>query len=143
MFLENCYNEVVKNFTKWINEKFFEWRGASRRGVTDFAEYVGVSQQTMSLWLNGDRGNRLSPQSIAKLAEKFPDVYEAVGLTGPSRMRYLPSSMRRRLEQAQAQTERCLRERGLTGEDPEAEEIAIRIFERHGFKYTETKNGPD
>ena len=143
MFLENCYNGVV-DFSEWINKKYAEWRGESRNSVVNFAEYVGVSQQVMSFWLNGRNKKPPSPQSIAKLADKFPDVYEVVGLPQPpSRLNYLPRTFRRRLERAQAETERIFRERGLTGEMPEAEQVAIEVFEKYGFKYMETKIEPD
>ena len=143
MFLENCYNGVV-DFSEWINRKFLEWRGNSRLGVTDFAEYIGVSQPLMSNWLNGINKRPPAASNIAKLADKFPDVYEVVGLPQPpSRFNYLPRSFRRRLERAQAETERIFRERGLTGEMPEAEQVAIEVFEKYGFKYMETKIEPD
>lgn len=131
-------------FTKWINEKFIEWRGNSRFGVTDFANYVGVSQPLMSRWLNGRSKRMPDSESIAKLADKFPDVYEAVGLPAPKpKFVYLPRELRRNLERAQEETEHILRERNLTGEDPEAEKIAIEIFEKHGFKYISTTTEPD
>lgn len=143
MFLEYCYNAVV-DFNKWINTKFVEWRGDSRLGVTDFASYIGVSQQSMSKWINGHSKRAPDAVSIAKLADKFPDVYEAVGLPAPaSTAQALPPAFRRRLEQAQAEVERTFRQRSITGEMPEAEQIAIEIFEKHGFRYISTTTDPD
>ena len=143
MFLENCYNEFV-DFTEWINRKFVEWRGDSRQGVTDFANYLEINQPLVSKWLNGRSRKGPDTSSVAKLADKFPDVYEVVGLPQPpSRLNYLPRTFRRRLERAQAETERIFRERGLTGEMPEAEQVAIEVFEKYGFIYMETKIEPD
>ena len=138
MSQQYCYNLIVQ-FTEWINEKFIEWRGNSRNGVTDFARFVGVSQQVMSNWLNGRNKRPPSPESIAKLAEKFPDIYEVIGFPQRNKRYRLPKEMLERLESAQEEVERVFRERGLTGEMPEAETIAIDIFERHGFKYSHTE----
>lgn len=70
-------------FEEWINDKFLDWRGNTRKGVTEFSEFIGVSQQTMNGWLN----NHVIPKShknINQLYEKYGyEVYDTLGLPRP------------------------------------------------------------
>lgn len=77
-----CYNQTME-FEEWINDKFLEWRGNTRKGVTEFSEFIGVSQQTMNGWLN----NHVIPKShknINQLYEKYGyEIYDILGLPRP------------------------------------------------------------
>jgi len=80
-------------FQEWFWEKFEEWRRGTKNGPTAFARYLGIKQQYVSNWLDGKFKPR--GKNIAKLAEKYPDVYEALGLPMPE-----PVDFRERLETA-------------------------------------------
>ena len=43
------------DFSGWITKKYIEWQAehGARKTINDFAEYIGVSQQTISVWMNG------------------------------------------------------------------------------------------
>lgn len=75
------YNSVV-NYKEWITQKYVEWRGNAvgrERSITDFAEYIGVSQQLMNDWLNKGKKPR-SQETIGKLAAIYGDeVYGVLG----------------------------------------------------------------
>lgn len=75
-------NKASADFKEWIWEKFEEWRKGSTNGPSAYARYLGVKQQLVSGWLNGDYKPRM--ESIIKLAEKYPDVYEVLGMNAPS-----------------------------------------------------------
>jgi len=129
-------------FKDWINKKFVEWRGETRLGVTDFANYIGVSQSTMSSWMVGVIPK--APHNVLKLADKYGDEIYDLGIPMPeSPLSTFPPGIRRRLRTAQKEIETLLRERNLTGDSPDAERLAIEIMEKHGFKYTETEQSPD
>ena len=69
------------SFHSWINEKFLEWRGSTRRSVSEFSAYLGVSQPTVSAWLNRTRGQPTSNRIIAALADKLgPEIYSVLGM---------------------------------------------------------------
>ena len=80
-------------------------------------------------------------KSIRKLADYFgPEIFNILGVpSGSWGAAYLPANLRRRLERAVRETSQALVDRNLSGDDPAAEQLAITIFERHGFKYTQTK----
>jgi len=73
---------MVVLFKSWINDKYIEWRGNSRSTLTDFAKYLGVSQQIMNQWIN--EGALPGTRTLPKLAAKYPDVYEVLGLPAPA-----------------------------------------------------------
>lgn len=72
-------------FKEWLYQKFHEWEkstGERQTGVS-FARYLGVTQPTLSSWLNG----KYIPKGrgLAILAKKLGyDVYEVVGLPTPT-----------------------------------------------------------
>jgi transcriptional regulator with XRE-family HTH domain len=132
----------MMEFKDWINKKFVEWRGDTRLGVTDFAKYLGISQPTMSSWMSGVIPK--APHNIEKLAEKYGDEIYSYGIPRVDLpMSSFPTPIRRRLRAAQKEIEVSFRERGLTGEMPEAERLTIEIMEKYGFKYTGTEEVPD
>lgn len=75
------YNQVVK-FNEWITRKYVEWRGDAighERSVTEFADYVGVSQQLMSDWMKPKGKRPRSQVTIGKLVAVFGnEVYEVL-----------------------------------------------------------------
>jgi hypothetical protein len=126
-------------FKDWINKKFVEWRGETRLGITDYSNYIGVSQQTMSSWMNGVIPK--APHNVLKLAEKYGDEIYDFGIPrSETPLSAFPPGIRRRLRDAQKEIETTLRERNLTGDSPDAERLAIEIMEKHGFKYTLTED---
>ena len=65
-------------WSKWVNQKYVSWRGNGRATVSEFAAFLGVSQATVSAWINGTRGVPTSKKIIESVGEKFPDVYEII-----------------------------------------------------------------
>lgn len=72
------------DFRQFLEVKYLEWQRESggRKTVLEFANYLGVKQQTVSNWWNGER----LPQgeNIHKLALKLGmEVYDVLGLDRP------------------------------------------------------------
>ena len=72
---------VIVEFRDWLWGKFEEWRRGTTKGPAAFARYLGIKQQQVSAWLNGDYRPNLD--GIAKLAERYPDIYEVLGVPDP------------------------------------------------------------
>jgi|SRR3972149_3587728 len=131
-------------FWEWLTLKYTQWRGDSigrERNITEFAKEIGVRQQTLSSWMQKGGPIPTDDKSIRKLADYFgPEIFNILGVpSGSWGAAYLPANLRRRLERAVRETSQALVDRNLSGDDPAAEQLAITIFERHGFKYTQTK----
>lgn len=137
----SSYFMTNEKMQDWLFVKFHEWAIAQGKKVTqaDFARYLGVSPSTLSMWINKKQPpDRHSADLIAlKLG---PEVYEILQIEPPeiSSITNLPHEVRSRLEGALYETNSELASRGLSASDPEAVEITIKIFEKHGFKYTRT-----
>lgn len=85
---------TATDFHPWINQKYIEWRGNSRGTVSEFADYLDISQSTVSAWINGSRGKPETQKIINKLVDKYGDEAYLVlfpsqtenGLPNPKRM---------------------------------------------------------
>jgi transcriptional regulator with XRE-family HTH domain len=74
----------MTTFSKYLEMKYLEWQRQTggRRTVAEFANHLGVSQQTVSSWWNYDK----IPQgeNIQKIALKLGlEVYDILGIPRP------------------------------------------------------------
>ena len=75
----------MKTTSEWLTEKFLDWQKESgqRRSVVDFAEYLNVSQQSLSDWMNG-KYNPRGKSSINKIYLKLgPEIFDVLGMDRP------------------------------------------------------------
>jgi len=84
--MKAIYN-IGMAFSDWITDKYVAWRGDAvgrDRTVTEFADWVGVSQSVMAYWMRPDGKLPRSTKSINALVSKYgPEVYEVLGLEPP------------------------------------------------------------
>jgi len=123
----------------WINKKFLEWQLIQGESANqyEFADYLGVSEATLSLWINDIKPP--GKHSADLIAAKFgPEIYDLIGLPRPYMISTinLPHEIRDNLTDAIYKVNLELSSRGLSGDSPEADEITTKIFEEHGVKYT-------
>ena len=127
-------------FKDWLVEQYVAWRGnayGNERSIRDFAKYIGVSQGVISHWMSGKRTP--STGSLLKIAQKFPRVYESLGVSPPPGLHLpdsLPPELRSRLTTAFKEIESAIS--GLDPNSPEAQCIADEIMARHGYRPTTT-----
>jgi hypothetical protein len=82
-------------FSKFFKRAFLQWQldQEEPRTVTEFSEWLGVSQQNASNWIRGTYKPR-KMEDISRLAQKLGfEVYDALGLVRP-----LPSPIEETLE---------------------------------------------
>jgi transcriptional regulator with XRE-family HTH domain len=95
--------KTTLEFRQWLELKFLEWQRnqGGRKTVLQFADYLGVSQQTVSSWWNSPK----IPQgdNIRKLADKLGlEVYDVLGLERPDPfLHYLIKQWEKLPEEAQ------------------------------------------
>lgn len=146
MVIANRYNRFV-DWKTWITAKYLQWRidKPGRRGsASQYARLIGISPQLLSDWMNKGQTPR-DPGVLNKLFQYFGnEIYEILGLPLTNSDLYLlPREFKERLNLAIKETNEYLKEYGLKGDDPEAEIATKKIFEKHGFKYTKTREEPD
>jgi transcriptional regulator with XRE-family HTH domain len=132
------------NMSGWLTQRYLDWQKeiGERRSTTEFAAYLEVPASSLSDWLNG-KNRPKSERNIRNIAKKLgPEIYDLLDLPRPEEeipLSHLPPGVRRRVILATREADRALKEHGLTGEMPEAETLTIQIFEKYGFKHTNTE----
>lgn len=116
-------------FKDWLWAKFEEWRRGSTKGPTAYARYLGVKQQLVSAWLNGDYQPRMD--SIAKLAEKYPDIYEVLSVDAPVDVSVLPPDDAASLKAALAEIRSTVHGQALS--EAEIRALSDSIMARYGW----------
>lgn len=130
----------IMDFSDWLNKKFVEYRGDTRRTISDFAAYIGVRQPVMSNWMKKG-GNTPKNVNLLKIAKALgPEVYDVLGLPRPplDNFEALPPAMREALSAASHELKEAMSAYKLDPLSPEAEKLSIEIMERHGFKWITT-----
>jgi len=70
-------------FSDWIYEQYFKWRGTSRKSLSQYADYLGISHQTLSAWFNRTRLTPSNYAVIVAIAHKHPEIYRKLDLPLP------------------------------------------------------------
>lgn len=71
---------------KWLDAEYVKWRqkqtGRRKAGITHFAQWLGVSRDTLNNWLGGRRVPER--ENIELLAAKLGlEIYDVMGLPRP------------------------------------------------------------
>ncbi len=148
-FYTNCYhfiyNLIMLDFWEWITKKYVEYRGdavGQDRSITEFAGWLGVSQQTMSGWMK--KGGKLprSQKSITALVNKFgPEAYDILGLPRPEAsfsLESLPTDLQTEFRLALDEIKRKLG--SIDPDSPDGDALVQSILRKHGFIVREKDN---
>lgn len=135
----------MKTLPEWLEQKFTEWEkleGSAQTYYT-FARYLDVGHSSLTLWISGTA----VPQGddLAKVASKLgSEIFEILNLqpsnfalsTMSTHFEALPAAFQSRLASAVAETAQAIAQNKLNAESSEAKRLAVRIFEKWGFKVT-------
>jgi DNA-binding XRE family transcriptional regulator len=128
----------------YMNKKFIEFRGDTRKTISDYAQLVGVSQQKMSQLMNDNIVPSTKTNII--LANYFgPELYEVLGLPVPlyiQEIRAIPQAIRERLLAAASEISNAIHGSAIDPESPEALDIAITVMAKYGFRDNATTKSP-
>ena len=133
------------NVSEWLEQKYASWEQAQggRQSYYLFARYLDVSHTALAQWLNGI--SEPAGDDLAKLAGKLgSEIFRLAGsspaaspsplVPGPSS--HLPSALRQRLADAIQECEQVITSQKLDPESPEAKRLAVKIFDKWGFRIT-------
>jgi len=139
----------MKEFSDWLTKYYLKWQEelGERKTITEFAEYLDVSQQAVSNWMNGKYKPK-GAKNIRSLASKLGlEVYDVLGMDRPEELdqpwNQLPPELRGRLRTALREINATYRAREVSPEDDEALTIAEEILDRYGFTVRETESTED
>lgn len=131
------------NFQDWLEQKYTEWEQPqpTRQSYYNFARYLDVGHTALTQWVSGV--SQPTGDDLAKLAAKLGgDIYAVLGLPSPllsnqglaASLIKLPSALRGRLINAITETQHEITQRKLDTESNEAKVLAVKIFEKWGFR---------
>lgn len=133
---------IEMEFSDWFTKKYVEWRGPSvgnDRTISDFADWIEISQPLASQYMKKGGKVPKSQKVIQKIAAKYPEVYDVLGLERPDSIKvdHLPSDLRTRLESALSEINETIAARGIKPDSDEGVRTASQILARFGFKVTD------
>lgn len=130
--------EIRERWYEFANRAFIEWRGPTRKTLSDFARYLNLPRSVVSQELIKNGKLPKEAKTIAAWVDKFGDeVYEVLDIT-PLEPNWEFPSLPTSLRAAFLEITETLEKRGLSPDSPEAEQIVIEIMMRHGYKHTST-----
>lgn len=130
---------IVEKFITWFKGKFKEWSADRVSGaISAYAEYLDIPQQVVSYWLAGKIKSPISLEHFTKLAAKYDDVYDAVGLPPPSKkfqdgILTLSPSRRQAFVDAMVEYNAAISKMGIAIDSPESQQILISILDKQGL----------
>jgi hypothetical protein len=128
--------ELKKRFSEWLNERFFDWRGKTHNNLTDFANYLAISQQLVNTWVNGKY--LPGPDHVIILFDIYPDFFDHFPELLPANLRLVPRELRNLEREARLEVKRRCLLRDIPLDSPEAESISIEVFKEFGFIWRDT-----
>jgi len=135
----------MKNLPDWLEQKFKEWEKmeGSPQTYYTFARYLEVGHSSLTLWISGaavPQGDDLA-RVASKLGSDIYDILKPQPSNSPvstmtAAFESLPAAFQSRLASAVAETAQAIAQNKLNPESAEAKHLAVRIFEKWGFKIT-------
>lgn len=119
---------------EYINRAFYEFRGNSRRTISEFADLFGVSQGQMSSYMK--RGGKI-PRDV-KIIDKFvkvlgPEVYSILGYPIPTAsaesLEMFPEPLRSALEESK----KIVASRDLAGDPEQSLHVVKETLQKYGI----------
>jgi len=128
-------------FRDWITKKYIEWRGETRNSVQQFSLYLGISQSTVSAWINGTRGIPTSKKIISKLFEVYGDeIFSILGYDDPDSEKIdissLPEDLQERLRTAMSEIDEAIKSRAGLVDSEDTSRLVRETFSKYGFTIT-------
>jgi hypothetical protein len=136
------YNDFM-DWSEWINRKYIEFRGDSRKTISDYADYLGVSQPLLSQWMSPKPKKPTSQVSISKLVARYGvEVYEVLDLPVPPDeipLDQLPEDLQADLRGFLYEVPSALDAAGVDAESETGKNILKELMAKYGFTRLEKK----
>lgn len=131
--------EIKTRWYEFANRAFIEWRGDTRSTLSQFAEWLGLSQSLVSQELSRNGKIPRDLRTINAWASRYGDqVYEVLGLPPPDSEEAF-KSLPPEVQSAAREIRETLGKYSVAPDSPEAESIREEIMKKHGFAKISTK----
>jgi uncharacterized protein (UPF0276 family) len=131
--------EIRKDWFEFANNAFMEWRGNTRKTLTEFAEWIGISQPVMSLQLKKGGSIPKDHKTINAWCSRYGITKIHTILDIP--IQEVSFDLAPVIIQSIAlEIGEIFKARGLEGGEPEAFEVVNEIMKKHGLKQTSSRD---
>ena len=133
---------MQKTFSQWLTNQYLDWQKSEgdRKTVQEFADYLGVVQQSLSGWLNGNNIPK-SHKAISRLAAKLGnEVYTLLGMEVPGAIK-IPGypNMSKMLDDYFQQ----LQDLGIPEDSPAAVQLLKEATEKYNINLIDKTRGEE
>lgn len=126
-------DEIRERWYEFSNRAFVEWRGATRKTLTDFAGYLGLSQSLVSQELKKNGKIPRDVKTITAWVDKYGDqVYDVLGMPKPDTSEAF-SSLPESIKSAVIEIRDTLGKHNLSPDSLEAKPLIDEIMKKHGY----------
>jgi hypothetical protein len=136
------YNESgmtdKKAWHKFINDAYIEFRGDTRRTISDFAEWLDLPQAQLSQYMKLGGKVPRSQTVITKFVTKYGSIiYDVLEFPRPDdSLDSLPEPLR----SISKEVKETLAEYKVAGDSPEAEKLVDEIMKKYGYNSNSTES---
>lgn len=131
--------QIKDDWYEFANNAFIEWRGPTRKTLTEFAEWIGLSQPVISMQLKKGGKVPRDQKTIDAWCRRYgvKQIYTILGIP----IRKVTYEMSPELIQSLSkEIGETFKAKGLKGGEPEAFEIVKEIMIKHGLNVTSTRD---
>jgi len=124
--------DIREEWYEFANSAFIAWRGDTRKTLSEFAEWVGITQPLMSRQTKKGGSIPQDQKTISAWVNRYGNiVYEVLGLPVPSDpIDSLPEPTR----SIAFEIRETLAEYKVSGDSPKALELQEEILKKYGFE---------
>lgn len=130
-------DQIREDWYQFADRAFIEWRGGSRKTLTDFAEWIGIPQPLMSRQTKRGGSIPQDQRIISAWVNRYGSkIYEVLGLPLPEDpIDALPEPTR----SIALEIRETLAEYKVAGDSPKALELQEEILKKHGLEIISKK----
>lgn len=120
-----------ERWVEFINQAYIEFRGDTRKTISDFAEWLGLPQAQVSQYMSKNGKLPRNQAVIAKFYKRYGKrVYDVLGFEVPNdSLMLMPEPLR----SIALEIRDTLAEKNIDPQSPEAGLVMDEIMKKHGY----------
>jgi len=125
-------DQIKKDWYGFVNNAFIEWRGSTRKGLSEYADWVGISQSLMSHEMAKGGSVPRDQKTITAWVNRYGSkIYEVLDLPAPEDP---IDSLPEPTKSIAREIRETLAEHKVAGDSPKAMELQEEILKKFGFE---------
>lgn len=131
--------EIRERWYNFANDTFVEWRGPTRKTLSDFARFLGLPRSVVSQSMNKNGKLPRDIKTITAWVNRFGEqVYDVLGMPRPDSQAAF-DSLPPELQSAALEIRETLAKYNVSSDSAKAESLRAEIMKKHGFAKISTE----